>query len=97
MPDPAQSSDVAEVRVLRAAREPERCAYAALTEARYPDPARPRRLIRRLRVAGLLPAHWLRQRCEAREVLVYGLEDREPPFLIEDREGRLALVDPGWL
>ena len=45
-------------------------------------------------VQGVLPPRWLRQVCARKPVLVYGFEDREPPFLVEDTSGQIALVSP---
>jgi hypothetical protein len=43
---------------------------------------------------GVLPPFWLRSECVRKPVLVYGLEDGEPPYLIEDVSGQLALIHP---
>ncbi|MEZ6187287.1 MAG: hypothetical protein R3F62_20035 [Planctomycetota bacterium] len=40
-----------------------------------------------MKVGGLLPAFWVAERCSRKPVLVYGAEDGEPPFLLEDADG----------
>lgn len=45
-------------------------------------------------IGGILPPFWLRNECLRKPVLVYGLEDGEPPYLIEDISGQLALIHP---
>lgn len=44
------------------------------------------------RVGGLLPPGWLARDRDGTPVLVYGIE--EPPYLIENARGQLALVHP---
>lgn len=48
----------------------------------------------RVKIEGVLPPFWLRTECLRKPVLVYGLEDGEPPYLIEDVSGQLALIHP---
>jgi hypothetical protein len=48
----------------------------------------------RFKLDGLLPASWLRRPRGGTPVLVYGIEDGEPPFLIENGAGQLAIVHP---
>lgn len=48
----------------------------------------------RVQIEGVLPPFWLRSECARKPVLVYGLEDGEPPYLIEDVSGQLALIHP---
>ena len=38
------------------------------------------------------PPRWLFEPCEGKPVLVYGLGTGEPPFLVEDASGQLALI-----
>jgi len=48
----------------------------------------------KVKLAGLLPPSWLRSECLRKPVLVYGLDDGQPPYLIEDVSGQLALIHP---
>ena len=50
--------------------------------------------LRQVTLEGILPPLWLRSECARKPVLVYGLEDGQPPFLIEDTSGQLALLYP---
>ena len=53
-----------------------------------------RRGMEKVKIEGVLPPFWLRTECLRKPVLVYGLEDGEPPYLIEDVSGQLALICP---
>lgn len=48
----------------------------------------------RFQLSGVLPPGWLSRPRDGTPVLVYGVEDGEPPYLIENGNGQLALVHP---
>ncbi|MEZ6186537.1 MAG: hypothetical protein R3F62_16200 [Planctomycetota bacterium] len=54
----------------------------------------PQRGLERIPVEGTLPASWLFASREREPVLVYFATTEAPPLVIEDRMGRLTLLDP---
>lgn len=82
------------MRVWTERRGKNRTTYLELREARPGRSSRPRASMEKIQVSGLLPAFWVAERCSRKPVLVYGAEDGQPPFLLEDADGRLALIDP---
>lgn len=65
----------------------------ATTQAEFRSVKGPR-MVKEIDLGGVLPPCWLRNHCARKPVLVYGFEDGEPPFLIEEPSGRLAFVAP---